>query len=128
MKKFMFILVALIGFGISANAQDFCDEKGNYIKFYPKRNSGDVYYFDEEAIQMSMSVKGNFINKGKCKFDKKATKTSDGSYYVIKFYDKDESTPSFYGKLYSNYPFLWYEDELEPTFIEILEVTIERKK
>jgi hypothetical protein len=104
MKKFMFILVALIGFGISANAQYFCyegkDKSKVYIEFYPNKNSnGSVSFFDGGGFHLSSSS-GGINDTGKYKVAKDATKTSDGSYYVIEFYYKGESSPSLYGKYY----------------------------
>jgi hypothetical protein len=122
MKKIVMILIAIIGFGLSAFAQDFCDKKGNRIEFYPKKTNGVVSFFDGGVIQIS--VVGNFINNGTYKVDKNITKNSYGSYYVIEFYDKGESTASLYGKYYKG---LTSRDGeiLEKARIEILGVTLE---
>jgi hypothetical protein len=128
MKKMTFILVALIGFGLSANAQNFCDKEGNLIEFYPKKNSdGYASFFEGGVVQMA--VTGNFF-KGTYKVDKNATKTSDGSYYVIEFYADKDNKPSLYGRYFRGTSSRDGEI-INPARIEILKATLEpceRKK
>jgi hypothetical protein len=94
MKRLLLVSAVIIGFGVSLNAQDFCDETGNRIEFYPEDYDGKVSFFNGGDVQVE--VEGNFL-VGKYK----TKKSSSTAHLIIEFYDKeDKYTPAFFGKYY----------------------------
>ncbi|MDR1226863.1 MAG: hypothetical protein LBK47_08210 [Prevotellaceae bacterium] len=123
MKKILLILVAVIGFGISANAQDFCDEAGNRIEFYPEEDfDGKKSFFNGGNVQVA--VEGNMLI-GEYKIQE--SNSSSRSYLVIEFYDKGKSKPAFYGKYYRGTTSR-EGAVLKKAYIEILGVKLETCK
>ncbi|MDR0829194.1 MAG: hypothetical protein LBN95_03670 [Prevotellaceae bacterium] len=93
-KKSLLVLVAVIGFGFSINAQDFCDKIGNRIEFYPEEDMDKkVSFFNGGEVQLE--VEGTFM-LGKYKVQQSTSSSQD--YLVIEFRDKGKTT--LYGKYF----------------------------
>jgi hypothetical protein len=117
MKKFLMILVALIGICVSANAIDFCDKIGNRIEFYPEEKGT---LFDGGDVQVD--VEGTVV-LGTFKIQKPAS--SSQKHFVIEFYDRGKSDkPVFFAKYYRGVTSR--EGSLQKkAYIEILGVKLE---